>query len=97
MRPEAFTSFQIRPPEARFFARKIAPRDVQGTAQWLAEQLPAARVGEHEQVVGAQLEAQNYPGPIEVSEVRDTVIVLDLNHPMAGKDLVFDIEIIDVK
>lgn len=33
----------------------------------------------------------------EVKEVKDTEVVLDLNHPLAGKDLTFEIEIIDVE
>lgn len=29
--------------------------------------------------------------------VNDKVVVLDANHPLAGEDLTFDIEVIDVK
>ncbi len=61
------------------------------------QEVPIEQIPEQARVVGTQLEAQNYPGPIEVSEVRETVVVLDLNHPMAGKDLVFDVEIIEIK
>lgn len=31
-----------------------------------------------------------------VAEVKDDSIVLDLNHPLAGKDLTFDIEVVEV-
>lgn len=61
------------------------------------QEVPIEQIPEQARVVGAQLEAQNYPGPIEVREVREDIIVLDLNHPMAGKNLVFDVEIIEVK
>jgi FKBP-type peptidyl-prolyl cis-trans isomerase SlyD len=61
------------------------------------QEVPIDQIPEQARVVGTQLEAQNYPGPIEVSEVREDIIVLDLNHPMAGMDLVFDIEIVEVK
>jgi FKBP-type peptidyl-prolyl cis-trans isomerase 2 len=32
-----------------------------------------------------------------VVEVRDEVVVLDFNHPLAGKDLSFEIKVLDVK
>jgi FKBP-type peptidyl-prolyl cis-trans isomerase 2 len=35
--------------------------------------------------------------PIVIAEVQDDVVVLDANHPLAGKDLVFDIELVEIK
>jgi FKBP-type peptidyl-prolyl cis-trans isomerase 2 len=35
--------------------------------------------------------------PVVISEVRDDVVVLNANHPLAGKDLVFDVEVMDIK
>mgnify|MGYP003640190956 FL=1 len=32
-----------------------------------------------------------------VVEVKDTTIVVDGNHPLAGKDLVFDLEVLEIK
>ncbi|HEY4617969.1 MAG TPA: peptidylprolyl isomerase [Flavobacterium sp.] len=32
-----------------------------------------------------------------VVEVRDQSIVLDGNHPLAGKDLIFDLEVVEIK
>ncbi len=34
---------------------------------------------------------------VTVSEIKDDVVVLDANHPLAGKTLVFDIEILEVR
>lgn len=31
-----------------------------------------------------------------IAEVKDDTIVVDANHPLAGKDLVFDVELIDI-
>ena len=34
--------------------------------------------------------------PVAVVEVTDTTITLDANHPLAGKDLIFDLELISI-
>lgn len=34
--------------------------------------------------------------PVKVVEVKDDKVVLDTNHPLAGKDLVFDVKVIKV-
>ena len=60
-------------------------------------EVPLEQIPEQARQVGMQLQAQDYPGPIVVSEVREDVVVLDFNHPMAGKDLVFLVEIVTVK
>jgi len=48
---------------------------------------------------GMKLNLQNehgHPVPVEVVEVKEDVIIMDANHFLAGKDLVFDVEIIGV-
>lgn len=35
--------------------------------------------------------------PLVVAEVKDDSIIVDANHPLAGKDLIFDIELVEVK
>jgi FKBP-type peptidyl-prolyl cis-trans isomerase SlyD len=50
--------------------------------------------------VGAQLEAKSPDGQSlfpRVTEVNEDTVVLDFNHPLAGKTLVFDITVLDVK
>ena len=39
---------------------------------------------------------QGQPVPVVVKEIRDDVVLLDANHFLAGQDLVFDIEVVDV-
>lgn len=36
------------------------------------------------------------PIPVVVKEIKDELIVLDANHQLAGKELVFDIELVDI-
>lgn len=49
--------------------------------------------------VGMQLQLQNNEGhviPVTVIEVKEESVMLDANFPLAGKDLVFDIELVSV-
>ncbi|HMG82493.1 MAG TPA: FKBP-type peptidyl-prolyl cis-trans isomerase [Ferruginibacter sp.] len=39
---------------------------------------------------------QGQPVPVVVVDVREDVIVLDANHFLAGKELVFDIELVEI-
>ena len=51
-------------------------------------------------VVGTRLTARNQEGAarqVVVKEVRDQTIVLDMNHPLAGKTLVFEVKVVEVK
>lgn len=34
---------------------------------------------------------------LTVKEVKDNTIIVDANHPLAGKDLVFDLELVDIE
>jgi peptidylprolyl isomerase len=48
---------------------------------------------------GMKLQLQNENGdpiPVVVSEIKDDVVVLDANHELAGKELVFDIELVEI-
>ena len=39
---------------------------------------------------------QGQPVPVIVVEVKDDVIILDANHFLAGQDLVFDVELVEI-
>ncbi|TVQ40752.1 MAG: peptidylprolyl isomerase [Spirochaetaceae bacterium] len=50
-------------------------------------------------VEGMQLVAQTPQGPIPVTvrEIREDVVVIDFNHPLAGEALTFDVEVMSVR
>lgn len=33
---------------------------------------------------------------VKVSEIKDETVVLDANHPLAGEDLIFDLELVEI-
>ena len=50
--------------------------------------------------IGMQLMMSSQTGqqfPVVVADVREDVVVLDANHPLAGKDLTFDLELVEIK
>lgn len=49
--------------------------------------------------VGTMLMARSAQGdsrPVRVKEIKDSTVILDLNHPLAGKTLVFDVRVLAV-
>jgi peptidylprolyl isomerase len=49
--------------------------------------------------VGQKLNLQNQygqPVPVVVMEVKEDVIIMDANHFLAGQDLLFDVEIVEI-
>ena len=48
---------------------------------------------------GQMLQTMTNQGPLNVTvkEIKEETIVIDGNHPLAGKDLIFDLEVISVQ
>ena len=49
--------------------------------------------------VGMQLNMSNGSGqnfPVTIAAVKEDVVVLDANHPLAGEDLIFDLELVAI-
>ena len=63
--------------------------------------VPREQIPEHIPLeIGGRLQVQTPDGqamPVTVTEVSDEVVVLDANHPLAGKDLTFAVEVVDVE
>lgn len=78
----------------------LKPEEAYGTVDPSAqtevakELLPQEALG-----VGKRLMARDASGeerPVTIKEVKDKTVVLDLNHPLAGKTLSFDIKVLGV-
>ncbi len=62
--------------------------------------VPVDQIPEGAREVGAQLVAADEQGrriPVRVKEVRDDAIVVDLNHPLAGETLHFDVKVVEIQ
>lgn len=73
------------------------PVNPKGFQEIPKEQIPeeALKAG-----VGAQLQAKTQSGQnvaFRLHEIKEDTVVVDLNHPLAGKELTFDVKIIDVQ
>lgn len=63
-------------------------------------EVPKERIPPDLQTVGAHLMGQSkgeQPVSVFVKEIKEKTIVLDANHPLAGKALTFDVKIVEVE
>ena len=64
------------------------------------QSVPRAQVPDHIPLdPGTQLQVQTGDGrtlPVTVAEVTAEEVVLDANHPLAGKDLTFEVELVEI-
>jgi FKBP-type peptidyl-prolyl cis-trans isomerase 2 len=80
----------------------IAAADAYGARDEAAmQEVPLSSFGDLELTKGMQLATSNpVTGEqmiVTVSELKKDVAVIDFNHPLAGKDLTFAIEVVDVR
>lgn len=71
---------------------KINPNAVQ--------EIPKEKIPPNGLKVGAVLAAKSPEGmvvPMTVRQIKEKTVVLDMNHPMAGKTLVFDVKVVDIQ
>ncbi len=64
------------------------------------QEIPREKIPADAQKVGAMLMTKSPQGQaiaLRVSEVKDKTVVVDFNHPLAGKTLNFDVKVTDIK
>ena len=77
---------------------EIEPENAYGDIKpQMMSEIPLSQVPEGVKA-GDMLQGQNQFGPVNVvvTEVKESTVVLDMNHPLAGKKLIFDLEVVSV-
>ncbi len=87
---EAGDSFSADVPAAEAYGER---------REGLIQRVPKKHFGDQRLEPGMQVVVNTNFGPraVTIEKVGLSVVDIDLNHPMAGKDLHFDIEIVDVR
>ncbi|HEY7219745.1 MAG TPA: peptidylprolyl isomerase [Candidatus Binatia bacterium] len=79
----------------------VKPEDAYGKINPNAvQEVPKEKIPPNALKVGAVLAARSPEGmvvPMTVKEIKEKTVVMDMNHPMAGKTLVFDVKIVDIQ
>jgi FKBP-type peptidyl-prolyl cis-trans isomerase SlyD len=79
----------------------VKPEDAYGPINKSAfQEVPKEKLPPNGLKVGAVLAAKSPEGqvvPMRVHEIKDSTVVMDMNHPMAGKTLVFNVKIVDIQ
>jgi FKBP-type peptidyl-prolyl cis-trans isomerase 2 len=77
------------------FLLAYGPEDPSMIIEFPVESLPEDLKPE----IGMQLNMNNAEGhqfPVVITDITDENIVLNANHPLAGKDLIFDLELVEI-
>jgi FKBP-type peptidyl-prolyl cis-trans isomerase SlyD len=80
---------------------KVKPEDGYGPINDKAfHEFPKEKIPAESLKVGAVLVARGPKGqsvPARVHQIKEKTVVVDMNHPMAGKTLVFDVKILEIQ
>jgi|SRR5713226_3488406 len=80
---------------------KIKPEDAYGPVNSKAfQEVPKEKIPTEALKIGTTLMARSPEGqslPVRVKEIKEKTVVLDLNHPLAGKTLTFDVKVLDIQ
>ncbi|MDB0072753.1 peptidylprolyl isomerase [Flavobacteriaceae bacterium] len=77
---------------------EISPEDAYGEVKdFMVSEVPLNQLPEGVKV-GEMLQGQGPQGPINVkiAELKEDVAIVDANHPLAGKKLIFDLELVGI-
>jgi FKBP-type peptidyl-prolyl cis-trans isomerase SlpA len=83
-------TFEVSPEEG------YGPVDPKGFAEVPRDRLPPELKPEAGGVIYAK-RPDGRINPVKVLEVKEDSVVIDLNHPLAGKALTFEVEIVEIK
>lgn len=79
----------------------VKPEDAYGPIDPRAfQEVPKEKLPADALKVGAMLMAQGPQGqgvPVRVHEIKEKTVIMDFNHPLAGKTLSFDIKVTEIK
>jgi len=79
----------------------LAPEQAYGPVHEEAYRLfPKEAFGDNDIEVGGVVEGNNGQGQpmmARIADISDEGVLLDLNHPLAGKDLTFEVELIEIE
>lgn len=78
------------------FLEAYGPRNPDMVFEMPKDRFPA----EMEVEIGMPLvmsDGQGQQFQVTVTEIKETAVMLDANHPLAGKDLIFDLELVEIK
>jgi len=79
----------------------VKPEDGYGKVNPNAvQEVPKEKIPPNALKVGAVLAARSPEGmvvPMTVRQIKEKTVVMDMNHPMAGKTLVFDVKVVDIQ
>ena len=82
------------------FAVEVEPADAYGERhEQLVQTVPKELFGGNDITVGTTFRAQTDEGEqtVMVIDINDNEVVVDGNHPLAGVNLVFNVEVLDVR
>ena len=82
------------------FKADVTSADAYGERrEGMSQRVPKKHFGDQRLSVGQQVVLNTSFGPraVTIEKIGMSVVDVDLNHPMAGKDLQFDIEIVEVR
>ncbi len=72
------------------------PKQEEMIMEFPKDRFPTDMVAE----VGQQLNMSNGSGqnfPVVIVEIKEEIVVLDANHPLAGEELIFDLEMVEIE
>jgi FKBP-type peptidyl-prolyl cis-trans isomerase SlyD len=75
----------------------LSPEEAYPVKQNAFQEVPLDQIPEDQRQVGAVFRPMGYSGSVRVAEINQNNVLLDFNHPLAGKTLTYDVRILSVE